>query len=298
MSKRLLISIIVVLLITNIATLVMLNQGHQVAIDSNHERLSARDVVAEINGEEITYIEWINSLINRNGKSQLKTLINQEVVHQLADQYHIEVDEKIIKRDISLLTSMQGIMTKEEAKRLERDLRNDIIYRYQLERLLAMDHSVTEEEVQTYYQKYKSQYNFSEAMQISHILVDNARIANKVKKELDEGATFSLLAKEYSKDKETRSNGGYIGFIHTKSQFFPNGYESVARTMNEHSYSEPFQTENGVAIIYLHRKLPSIEFSYEESKPYIESELALEQLDQTLSAEALWEKLNVKWIYD
>jgi foldase protein PrsA len=298
MSKRLLFSIIIVLLITNIATLVIFNRGHQVAIDSNHKRLSAQDVVAEINGEKITYIEWINSLIHKNGKSQLQSLINKEVVQQLANQYQIEVGEKIIKRDISLLTSMQGVMTEAEFQELERELRNDIMYRYQLEKLLTMDRSVSDEEVQAYYQKNKNQYHFSEAMQISHILVDHADIANKVKNELDEGASFLLLAKEYSKDKETRSNGGYIGFIQTNSQFFPSGYKNVARSMDEHSYSEPFQTENGVAIVYLHRKLPSITFSYEELKPYIESELILEQSNQTLSAEQLWKRLNVDWIYN
>ncbi|WP_156290010.1 peptidylprolyl isomerase [Oceanobacillus salinisoli] len=297
MPKKLLLSIIVVLLITNIASLLLLNRESKVAVDSNNQTFSAKDAVATVNGEEIIYVDWVNSLIDSSGKKELETMIDREVVSQLANQYHIEVDEKVIQREISLLTSMQGVMTEEEFKELEEGWRDDIIYRYQLEKLLTMDVSVSEEEIQQFYNTYGNQYNFTEAMQISHILVEDMETAEKVKRELDQGASFTLLAKEYSMDEETRDNGGYIGFIHTNSQFFPNGYEDVAEGMNEYSYSEPFPVDDGVAIMYFHRKLPSIDFTYEEMKPYIESELALQQLNQSLSADPLWEQLDIEWIY-
>ena len=67
--------------------------------------------------------------------------------------------------------------------------------------------------------------------------------------------------------------------------------------MDEHSYSEPFIADNGVAILYLHRKLPAIEFTYDEIKPYMESELALQEMDQSLIADPLWEQLDIDWIY-
>ena len=52
-----------------------------------------------------------------------------------------------------------------------------------------------------------------------------------------------------------------------------------------------------MAILYLHRKLPAIEFTYDEIKPYMESELALQEMDQSLIADPLWEQLDIDWIY-
>lgn len=192
---------------------------------------------------------------------------------------------------------MQGEISEEEYERNEENWEEEILYRYQLEMLLTEDTSIPEGEIKSYYDKYKNQYDFSASMQLSHILVQNFDTAEKVLQDLNEGASFDLLARENSIDEESKKDGGYLGFITTSSQFFPNGYEEVAAEMEEHSYSEPFRADNGVAIIYLHRKLPSIEFTYEEIKPYVKSELALQQMDQSLSANPLWEEAEVDWIF-
>ncbi|WP_337019703.1 peptidylprolyl isomerase, partial [Oceanobacillus massiliensis] len=207
-------------------------------------------------------------------------------------------DEKVIDREISFLYTMQGIMTEEEAEKEEAKWREDIIYRYQLQDLLTEDMSIPEEELQTYYEGYGDQYDFTESVQISHILVDDFETADKVVAELEQGASFDLLAKEYSIDDETKASGGYLGSIYTSSQFLPSSYEEVALKMDNHSYSEPFQADNGVAILYLHRKLPSITFDYEEIKPYMESELAMQEMNQSLSADPLWEQLEIDWVYE
>ncbi|MBY7141648.1 peptidylprolyl isomerase [Virgibacillus sp. NKC19-3] len=290
MSRKLLLAVIVVLLITNIATLLVWN--NQESIVRNND-----EAVASIDGEAITYGEWMRSLRNSYGESQLKTMIDQTIVNQLADQKNIDVEEKIMEREVALLTSMQGVMSEEEFEEKEEDWREDIRYRYQLEQLLTEDISIPEDEIESYYDQYDNGYDFAASMQLSHIVVQNLDTAEKVVKELEEGAAFHLLAQEYSIDEESANDGGYLGFIPTNSQFFPEGYEEVAADMEEYSYSDPFEVDSGVAIIYLHRKLPSIEFTYEEIKPYIENELALHEMEQSLEADPLWEMLDIEWIY-
>ncbi|WP_085993721.1 peptidylprolyl isomerase [Oceanobacillus senegalensis] len=298
MSKRLLMGIIIVLLITNIATIITFNKENKIVINGYTVNVALNDAVANIDGEKITYKTWFKAIMEQHGKGELQSLIDREVVRQLADKHDIQIDDKVIQREISLLTSMQGVMTQMELKQLVEDWEGDIVYRYQLERLLAKDVSIPESETRQFYQRYGEQYNFTEAMQLSHIIVDNTEIAEKVKSELEQGASFASLAKEYSLDEETKYDGGYIGFIHTNSEFFPEGYEKVADEMEEHSISHPFKTNKGVAIIYLHEKLPSISFTYEELQPYIETELALSQLNQPATADLLWKQLDVEWIYD
>ncbi|MBN6205801.1 peptidyl-prolyl cis-trans isomerase [Ralstonia pickettii] len=300
MSKKLLMGIIAVLLITNVATLIFKDSKDQVVLneeDGEEKTVSNKEPVASIAGEEIIYADWMKELRETHGEKQLKTMIDREIVQQLAEEKNIEISEKVIERELAYLIAMQGAMTEDEYAAAEEKWREEIIYRYQLEFLLTEDISVPEEEIQTYYEGYKNQYNMSAAMQISHILVENMDTAEKVYAELEAGASFELLAQEYSLDEETNKDGGYLGFMNTSSQFFPNGYEEVANEMEEHTYSEPFVADNGIAIIYLQQAVPAIEFDYEEIKDYVKSELALSQEKMALDAAPLWEKLEVDWIF-
>ncbi|PAV28583.1 protein secretion protein [Virgibacillus profundi] len=302
MSKKLLLGIIIVLVITNIASLLFWNKEETVGIDdgagTGTREINSKEPVASIDDEEISYQDWMEALRSTHGEKQMKMMIDRAVVKQLAEENNIEVHDKVIEREIALLTSMQGVMKEEEFAKKQEKWREEIIYRYQLEQLLTMDTQISEEEIQTYYNEYKNQYDFTASMQLSHIIVQNFDTAEKVIKELGDGASFDLLAQEYSLDEESKKDGGYLGFIKTTSQFFPNGYEEVAMEMEEDSYSEAFAADNGIAIIYLHRKLPSIEFTYGEIKAYVKSELALHETDQSLTANPLWEKLDIEWLYD
>src|SRR5699024_2427601 len=164
--------------------------------------------------------------------------------------------------------------------------------------LLTEDEEVQEDDIREYYDGYHKQYDFKASIQLSHIVLPDMETAEKVKQELDSGASFQLLAQEYSIDEKTKDDGGYLGFFVHTSQFIPDGYIEKVADMDEYSYSEPFNTSKGVAIIYLHRKLPSITFTYDEIKPYIKSELALEQMDQSLTADPLWHNFDIDWVYE
>lgn len=304
MSKRFLLSIILVLIITNVATLLFWNQNDDsrdvdVVVDREGEKeIKTKEPVATIEGEEIPYSDWQNSLQEDHGEVQLKKLIDRAVVKELARQKDIEIDEKIIDHGVSLLATMQGSMTEGDSAAAEEKWREDILYRYQLETLLAEDITIPEEEVRSFYDIHRNQYDFSESVQFSHIIVDDSETAEKVVKELDEGASFNLLAQEYSTDEDTRDVGGYLGYFVSNSQFIPAGYYEKASEMEEYSYSEPFNAGDGVAIIYLHRHLPEITFTYDELKDQIRNELALKEYEQVLTADPLWEELDIEWVYE
>lgn len=298
MNKKLLWGIIAVLLVTNIATLIIWNQDDAVWFDDNGRENNQKDPVASIDDETISYEEWMMSIRENHGKEQLKNMVDQQVVQQLAQANNVTIDEKIIDREIALLTTMQGVMTEEETDQKEKEWREAITHRYQLEALLTADISIPEEDARSYYEAYGDQYDVQQSTQISHIIVNDFETAEQVYGELEDGASFGLLAQEYSIDNETKDDNGYFGFLVNTSQFWPVGYLDKVEDMEERTYSEPFQSNDGVAIIYLHRKLPAITFDYNEVEPYVERELAMEQLDQSLSAESLWGELNVEWTYE
>ncbi|MFB4168673.1 peptidylprolyl isomerase [Virgibacillus sp. JSM 102003] len=298
MKKKFLLGVIVVLLITNIATLLLWNDDEKVALDNDDTEIDLNKPVATVDGEEFSYKQWMKSLRENHGKEQLKGMIDRAVVNQLANKNNIEINDKVIAREIAMLTSMQSPMSEKETKKKVDEWREDILYRYRLGALLTADTSIPEEKIRSHFEEYGDQYNFQASLQLSHIIVPDFETAEKVKKELDNGASFDLLAQEYSTDEETKKSGGYLGLFVNESQFLPGGYLETASQMDERTYSEPFQSDSGVAIIYLHQKLPSITFSYEEIKPYIKRELALGKSNQTLTADPLWDKLDIDWVFE
>lgn len=300
MSRKLLLGIVVVLLITNIATLLFWNTDKNIVLNTSGDdrKINSKKPVATIAGEKISYDEWMTSLRRNNGEKNLKTLIDRAVVKQLADQKGMKVQEKVIDREIALLTSMQGIMTEDETEQREEEWRDAIIYRYQLEALLTEDVKIPADEISGYYEAYHKQYDFNASRQFSHIVVEDMETAEKVIDELDSGASFNLIAREYSIDEETKDDGGYLGFFVKESSFIPGEYDEKAAEMEQRTYSEPFKTDDAVAILYLHRNLPAITFTYDEIKPYIKSELALNKLDQSLTADSLWDKVDIEWVYE
>ncbi|WP_174615361.1 peptidylprolyl isomerase [Virgibacillus ihumii] len=299
MKRNYLFGIIVVLLITNIATLIFWNSdGENVVLDNNNKKIDSREPVATVGGEKISYEDWMNTLRKNQGQEQLQRMIDREIVQQLAEEQNIEISEKVIAREIALLTTMQGVMTQEETAQKKREWREDIIYRYQLGALLTSDVTIPEKKIRNYYKDYHEQYNFKASLQLSHIVVPDMKTAEKVIKELGNGASFQILAKEYSLDEETKEEGGYLGFFVDYSKFLPEGYAEKASKMKERTFREPFKSGKNVAIIYLHRKLPDIKFSYQEIKPYIKRELALSKTNKNLDAKLLWNNLNVDWVYE
>src|SRR5699024_6163309 len=302
MSRKLSSGIILLLIITNIVTLIFWRNdggdGKTLVIDNGDGQQSEEGTLATVGDKTITYDEWIDGLKEEQGKRQLKNMIDREVVQQLAEEKDIQVNDKLINRELAVLMTMEGVMTEDEIEKEEEKLRADIEHRYLLEALLADGASVSEDDIRTYYDNYHNQYNFSESIQFSHIIVDDMGTAEKVITELDDGASFQLLAQEYSTDDETKDQGGYLGFYSTTSQFMPSGYSDIAEDMDEHTYSEPFRVGDDVAIIYLHRTLPAYEFEYDEIKDHIKNELALNDLEQSLTVDPLWDELDIDWVYD
>lgn len=303
MRKKTLFQIVIVLLFVNIAILYVWQQDDGDGGTSSvglveQEGVEAEDDVATVGGQSITYSDLSNQLYRSHGTNELTDMINKEIVRQAGKDKGISIDEKVISRDIALLASMQHGLQKEEVDREKERWYNQIVYRYTLEALLTEDMSMSEEEVRVYYDTYKNQYNFAESMQLSHIIVPTMDEAEQVKNELDEGAPFGLLAQEYSIDEETKNKGGYFGHISISSQFMPAGYYEQALELDPFSYSEPFQTDQGAVILFLHEHYPSYEFTYDELRPYIERELLLKNMDEHIDATDLWDAYDVEWLYE
>jgi peptidyl-prolyl cis-trans isomerase D len=136
---------------------------------------------------------------------------------------------------------------------------------------LAKDIQISDEQINKYYQDNLSQYTQAERRKASHILFTFSTDAdtdekNKVKAEaqavldkINQGADFSEMAKEYSKDPGSADSDGDLGFF-GRGEMVP-AFEESAFSLNPGEVSELVESSFGYHII----KLSSIEGG--ESKP-------------------------------
>jgi len=139
---------------------------------------------------------------------------------------------------------------------------------------------LTEEEVITYYDNYESE------IQASHILVEEEELAKDLITRISTGEDFAELAKEFSTDTGSGSQGGDLGSF-GKGMMVPE-FEAAAFALEIDEVTQvPVKSQFGYHII---KKTGGVEkTSFEEMKTDIEKSLAGEkmQADQSLTLRAL-----------
>ncbi|WP_018934264.1 peptidylprolyl isomerase [Gracilibacillus lacisalsi] len=298
-SRLVLWSIILLLLITNITTIFIFSGQNSsdefVVLDENP--VDRNQPLAEIGDEEVLYQDWMSELIEQYGESVLHDLIDKEVVFQLAEDKDLEVHPKIIDRELSRMMVMQGLLSEEKKEKKIEKWTEQIKYRYYLQQLLSEGVSVSEAEIEEYYQFYQNQYQFDDMVQLSHILVSTQQEAEYVMARLDDGEPFNEVAKDLSIDEESGTDGGYLGFYSETSSFIPREYYDTAISLEAGTYSEPILVNNGYAIIFHHQHLPAIELNYDEVYEEVRQDIALDQLQSEVDASALWDQIEVELNY-
>ncbi|WP_201292347.1 peptidylprolyl isomerase, partial [Enterococcus gallinarum] len=100
---------------------------------------------------------------------------------------------------------MQAGMTEED---LSKQMREQV----KLKKLLGDKVKVTDDEVKEIFEQNKESFATPEQVRASHILVETKEEADKIYKELQEGADFAAIAKEKNQDA-TKDKGGDLDFF-------------------------------------------------------------------------------------
>ena len=106
--------------------------------------------------------------------------------------------------------------------------------------------NVSKQDVNAYYASHKSQYVQPESREVRHILVTKKALADTLWAKLKAGANFAALAKKYSKDPGSASNGGKLTI--SKGQTVAE-FDKTAFDLKTGELSPPIHTQYGFHII-------------------------------------------------
>jgi parvulin-like peptidyl-prolyl isomerase len=234
-------------------------------------------------------------------------LVMMEVLRQEASAYDATVTEQDVQAEVEEIRQyFQGdedkfnqALEKQNItlEQLTDSLRDGLL----LERMKAAvteDASVSEAEVEAYYEAHQADFVESETRETRHILIAPVQLnedgtmsttpteadweaakaeAEKVRSEIQNGADFDTEAGKYSDDAATRESGGELGPV-TRGQMVP-AFEEVVFSLSKGELSQPIRTQYGYHLIQVTDVTPEQQLSYDEVKENIKSTLL--ELKQT-----------------
>ena len=239
------------------------------------------EIVAIVNGENITRTELANFLINSVKKEGMDILIRRILVEQEAKKQGVdlskdEVEErigKLVAFELKKLKNRYGsenedVFTADLAKmgydedqlRVKLAERVEIDVRPQLlaEKLIKTTVTVTEEEL---YDAYEEKYG--EKIKVRQIVVKTEEEARELLKNIKAGADFATIAKEKSLDRPSAAKGGLIDPI-SKST----GLGKAVAQLKEGDLTDVIPSRVGFHILKIEGKEPPTEKkSYEDALP-------------------------------
>lgn len=245
---------------------------------------SKEDAVAKVGSETISKDDLYTTLVDQYGDGALDTLIAEKIVKLESEKKDLTVKDSEIKKE---LENIKGQYDSEEAfnealasSGSDLDSVKKNIKTYLLtEKLLKDRVKITDDQIKEYFEANKESFAQKEQVEASHILVDDEKTAQEVKKKLDAGGDFAELAKEYSTDTSNADSGGKLGYF-GKGEMVKE-FDDKAFSMKKGEISEPVKTEFGYHIIKVTGKKEAKEAVLADHKDEIRDIL----FDQALQTE-------------
>lgn len=255
--------------------------GFASASDADKSSAGKTEVVATVNGEDITRKELTDFLVDSFGKEAIEILIRRVLIEQEAKKQGVtlskeEIDErvdKLVELEIARLKSRYGTKGEEAFdadiekmgydmdklhKKLAERLIIDVEPQMLAEKLISKTITITDEQLKDAYADM-----YGEKINARHILVKTKAEAEAVLSKIKSGADFGTLAKEKSLDRPSAAKGGLMSPLSPRGEL---GKEVASLKNGE--VSAIIQDRDGYHILKMEGKtLPDKKKSFEEALP-------------------------------
>ena len=226
-------------------------------------------VVAVLDGEEIKRSDVLEFI------AQLPEQMRQGPVTML---FPMALEQTINARLLEEKAAAADTASREDVQEQIAEAKKNIIRTAYVQQLV--NDGVSDKKVQERYVEYIAQVPEMEEIKARHILVETEEKANELIQQLNSGASFEELAKENSIGP-TGENGGDLGYF-SKEQMVPE-FSDAAFSITKGEYSKtPVKTQFGWHVIKVEDKRTKDKPSLEEIRPFIETEIKRDVLDEAL----------------
>ncbi|MEP9411232.1 MAG: peptidylprolyl isomerase [Candidatus Brocadia sp.] len=245
--------------------------------------ITDKNVVAIVNGQEITRQDLYSLLIDTYGEDALDVLIRRTLIYQMAEKEGVRVTGAEVEQKLKILinSEIEGLMRTYRIKdradlekelvrigssitqleeKLSRKMRKQAEVELLAEKLMAKTITVTDEELQRAYEE-----EYGEKIEASQIVYKTRREAEEALKKLKSGADFATLARNESVDRASAARGGKMQPFSPKDSLGAN----VAR-LKVGELSDIIKTDYGYHIIKILDRKPASNKSFKTVRGELE----------------------------
>ncbi|MFD0825425.1 peptidylprolyl isomerase [Neobacillus sp. M.A.Huq-85] len=233
----------------------------------------------------ISQDELYQAMKTKYGTQTLQELAVEKVLSKeyTVTKSEIDAEVKKVKEQLGdqFLTTLQQYGYKDES-----DYRNVVKLNLLEEKAVYKTLKVNDKELKDAYASYKPE------IRARHILVNDKKTADEVEAKLKKGEKFEDLAKKYSQDPASSSNGGDLGWFGTGEM--DADFEKAAYALKLKEVSDPVKTQYGYHIIQLTDKKAKKSFAQMKNTltdQVKETKVTQEKIATVLKAE--FKKANV-----
>jgi len=259
-------------------------------------------ILAKVNGEPITIqdleIEKIflfftqiqskasHESISTINKNLLGKIIDKKILLQEARKNNITITREESEKEIEKIKSDYPEETfvnffKENAISYH-EWKNKLIELMIIQKLLdsvtTSNPSVSDEEIYLYYKAHMDDFKNINKILLRQILLQDAKIAEEVKKRLKAGENFEKLAAEFSIGYE-KKNGGLLPLLSIDE--LPKELEDVFK-LNTNEIFGPVKTDYGYHIVRVEKKLMRKKIELKDARNSILEILKMEKINNNL----------------
>lgn len=243
------------------------------------------EIVATVNGQEITLAQFYQALEQEAGPFVLSQLIIKELVAQKQEALGVSVDpfdfQLLFASIVSQLGGEAGYMNYlYQLGMTDAEFREQLEFELTLSMLAYEETTVTPEQVIEFFSENKDYFDQLELVRASHILVTTEAEADQLLALLEQGADFAELAQEHSLDTGNKDFGGDLGYF-PKGTMVPE-FETLAWSLDINSYDK-VETTYGWHVVLVTDKLEAQPADLDAQWDYVEQVL-IEYLSNDLSA--------------
>jgi parvulin-like peptidyl-prolyl isomerase len=244
---------------------------------------SDAQVLAVVNGDQITRGALVDRLLNvtHAGRDALNEMIGEALLTQEATRRTLTVTDQEVQDRINIIKQRLGGGENQAelfARYLEQQnvTESGLTYKVKIkliaEKVLADKIKVTDDEVQTAYERRKGVFDQPEKVVLSWIKVKTEADAKAVTDRLAKGEAFADVAKDVSTDLVTRQAGGIAG--EAVKDDLPDELKEAAFSTEVGKYSQPIKTKEGdYAILMVNRKTAAVKHDPQFVKEMIRMDL-------------------------
>lgn len=227
-------------------------------------------VLAKVDGREIkeSDLSYLMKNLGQNaayfqGSDGRKKLLDELVMHELM---YSDALERNLENDEEFIAVMDN-------------MKKSMLQQYSLRKMFN-EITVTDEDIQNYYEKHKEKFVTEEMVKASHILVDSEENANEVLEDITDGLPFEDAAAQYS-SCPSKQEGGALGQF-GKGQMVKE-FEDAVFAMQVGEISEPVKTQFGYHIIKLTDHTPKRDANLDDVYQEVKDACFMEKQDKIFS---------------